>query len=46
MYSTAAKDEDEDGDARLEEGFASVDKFVKGCKAHRCILDQEWAFCA
>ena len=36
----------EDGDARLEEGFASVDKFIKECKTHRCILDQEWAFCA
>ena len=36
----------EDGDARLEHGFASVDKFVKGCKTHRCVLDQDYAFCA
>ena len=36
----------EDGDARLEEGFASVDKFVKECRTHRCVLDQEYAFCA
>jgi hypothetical protein len=33
----------EDG---LEEGFASVDKFIKECKTHRCVLDQDWAFCA
>ena len=36
----------EDRDARLEEGFASVDKFVKECRTHRCVLDQDYAFCA
>jgi hypothetical protein len=35
-----------DADAEANEGFASVDKFVKECKTHRCFLDQEYAFCA
>lgn len=26
------------------EGFAAVQKFVKGCKTHRCTLDQDYAF--
>ena len=35
-----------DADAEATKGFASVDKFIKECKTHRCVLDQEWAFCA
>ena len=35
-----------DADAKADEGMAAVDKFVKECKTHRCILDQDYAFCA
>ena len=35
-----------DADAEATKGFASVDKFVKECKTHRCVLDQDYAFCA
>ena len=34
-----------DADAEVDEGFASVDKFVKESKTHRCVWDQDRAFC-
>ena len=32
------------GEDKKVEEFFGVEKFVRGCKTHRCTLDQDFAF--